>query len=243
MDILKRIDKGYILVEKAKSKASEISNDRHLIELEKKLNLLKEKEAWMRSQIDVERNKLMEKENQLADLDKRLLNVVEEIYETEITDNEKLGILKLMEIDMKNQREEIQNLILEDFTKIDRYINDLNLFKHKYNIFEKRVSKIRIANYEKAIYLDEKIKSMEKKIRKLRKMAEPELLKMYDRKREVCKIVFSKIEHKSCSLCKIELSERILLKVYESKSVTECENCKRILFMEETLKYDDNSFQ
>ena len=230
-------------MEKAKLKASEISNDRHLIELEKKLNLLKEKEACMRSQIDVERNKLMEKENQLADLDKRLLNVVEQIYETEITDNEKVDILKLMEIDMKQQREEIQNLILEDFGKIDRYINDLNLFKHKYNRFEESVSKIRIANYEKTIYLNEKIKSMEKKIRKLRKMAEPELLKMYDRKREVCKIVFSKIEHKSCSLCKIELSECILLKVYDSKTITECENCKRILFMEETLKYDDNSFQ
>ena len=107
-------------MEKAKLKASEISNDRHLIELEKKLNLLKEKEACMRSQIDVERNKLMEKENQLADLDKRLLKVVEQIYETEITDNEKVDILKLMEIDMKQQREEIQNLILEDFGKIDK---------------------------------------------------------------------------------------------------------------------------
>lgn len=243
MDILKRIDKGYILVEKAKSKASEISNDRHLIELEKKLNLLQEKEACMRSRIDFERNKLMEKENQLADLDKKLLNVVEEIYETEITDNEKIDMLRLMEIDMKKQREEIQELILGDFTKIDRYINDLNIFKHKYNTFEERVSKIRIANYEKAIYLDEKIKSMEKKIRKLRKMTEPELLKMYDMKREVCKIVFSKIEHKSCSLCKNKLSEGVLLKACDSKIVTECENCKRILFTEETLKYDDNSFQ
>lgn len=230
-------------MEKAKSKASEISNDIHLIELEKKINRLKEKEACMRSRIDFERNKLMEKENQLADLDKRLLNIVEEIYETEITDKDKLEVLKKMESEMKSQREEIQNLILEDFTKIDRYINDLNLFKYRYNTFEERVSKIRIANYEKIIYLDEKIKSMEKKIRKLRKMAEPELLKMYDRKREVCKIVFSKIEDKTCSLCKSEVPEPILLNACDSKKIVECGNCKRILFMEETLKYDDNPFQ
>jgi len=233
LEILKRIDKGYGLIEQAKNKSERLMNIESIKRLKHELDLILEEENIVRIQVDEARTGLLEKEKQLSDVDKQLLSIIEKMYESENQNSKILQELKKQEQILKNKKSILEDDIMKEFYLIEKSSQELNQYKSKYNNVEKIFNSKRISQHEKVAYLEDKVKLMEKKIRKLRKLADPELLKMYDKKRQTMKVVFTKADNGVCEMCHMTLSTSLIDKIKQNVEIVECDCCNRILYLEE----------
>ena len=72
MEILRRIDKGYRLIEQAKDKSERLMNIESIKKLKNELDIMGEEENHIRVQADEVRNRLVNKEKQLAEIEEKL---------------------------------------------------------------------------------------------------------------------------------------------------------------------------
>ncbi len=236
MEILRRIDKGYRLIEQAKDKSERLMNIESIKKLKNELDIMGEEENHIRVQADEVRNRLVNKEKQLAEIEEKLLSIVENMYESEQQNAKILVELKNQEQKSKDKKIGLEEDIMKEFSLIEKYSKKLNVYKSKYNKIEKMYNSKKISQHEKVAYLEDKIKLMEKKIRKLRKSADPELLKIYDKKKQSTKIVFSKVSNGMCELCHMTLSTSLIERIANGDQLVECDCCNRILYLEEIEK-------
>ncbi len=239
MEILRRIDKGYRLIEKARFKSEKIMNENSIKTLKDELDLLLDEGNEIRVNLDEVRNRLSEKENQLLKLNKELSLALGKLYESEQQNSKILIELKRQETILKEKKIDIEEEMLKEFHVIEKLSKNLNAFKSKYNKKEKLYNSKRVAQHEKLVYMEDKIKSMEKKLRKLRKSVNPELLKIYDKKRRTLKIVCASVEDGVCEICKNLLDISTIEKVKTASELAECEHCSRILYLEEVKDNDE----
>ena len=75
MEILRRIDKGYRLIEQAKDKSERLMNIESIKKLKNELDIMGEEENHIRVQADEVRNRLVNKEKQLAEIEEKLLDL------------------------------------------------------------------------------------------------------------------------------------------------------------------------
>ena len=174
MEILRRIDKGYRLIEQAKDKSERLMNVESIKRLKHELDLILKEENTIRVQVDKARTGLLIKEKQLSDVDRQLLSILEKLYESEHQNSKILQELKKQEVILKEKKINLEDEIMKEFYIIEKFSKELNLFKSKYNKVEKQYNSKKISQHEKVAYLEDKIKLMEKKIRKLRKSADPD---------------------------------------------------------------------
>ncbi len=236
MEILRRIDKGYRLIEQAKDKSERLMNIESIRKLKNQLEIMGDEENLIRVQVDEVRNDLLDKERQLAEIEEKLLSIVENMYESEQQNAKILVELKKQEQKSKDRKSDLEEDIMKEFYLIEKYSKELNVYKSKYNRIEKLYNSKKVSQHEKVAYLEDKVKIMEKKIRKLRKSADPELLKLYDKKRQSTKIVFAKAVNGKCELCHMTLTTSLIEKIVNGDQLVECDCCNRILYLEETEK-------
>ena len=239
MEILRRIDKGYRLIEQAKDKSERLMNVESIKRLKHELDLILKEENAIRVQVDQARTGLLIKEKQLSDVDRQLLSILEKLYESEHQNSKILQELKKQEVILKDKKINLEDEIMKEFYIIEKFSKELNLFKSKYNKVEKQYNSKKISQHEKVAYLEDKLKLTEKKIRKLRKSADPDLLRLYDKKRQTMKVVFTRAENGVCEICHMTLSTSLIEKVENCSEIIECDCCNRILYLEEIKDNDE----
>ncbi len=229
-----------MLIEKAKIKAQKAMEVPSINRLEKKLQDMSEKEDLLREKVDSVRIDLLEKEKMLSDLESQLLGIIHIMYDSDQKNSKILQGLRDKEINLKEVKSDLETQIMEKFYLIDLYTGDLNTYKAKCNKMENILNKKRIVQHGKVVYLEDKIKLMEKKIRKLRRVSDPELLTLYDKKRQSTDIVFAAVEKGICTACQMSLPSSIVEKIGLNDAIIECDCCGRILYLEENEKNDEN---
>lgn len=240
LEVLRRIDKGYMLIEKAKIKAQKAMEVPSINRLDKKLRDMSEKEDLLREKVDSVRSDLLEKEKMLSEIESQLLAIIHIMYDSDQKNAKILQGLRDKEIDLKVVKSDLETQIMEKFYLIDLYTGDLNTYKAKLNKMESILNKRKIIQHGKVVYLEDKIKLMEKKIRKLRRVADPELLTLYDKKRQNVDIVFAAVENGICSACQMSLPNSIIEKIGINDAIIECDCCTRILYLEDNDKNDED---
>lgn len=239
LEVLRRIDKGYMLIGKAKIKAQKTMDVPSISRLEKKLQDMAEKEDLLREKVDSVRTDLIEKEKLLSDVESQLLGIIHIMYDSDQKNSKILQGLRDKEISLKEVKSELETQIMEKFYLIDLYTGDLNTYKAKYNTLENILNKRKIIQHGKVVYLEDKIKLMEKKIRKLRRIADPELLILYDKKRQNIEIVFAAAKNGICTGCQMSLPSSLVERI-RPDTIIECDCCGRILYVEDSEKDDEN---
>ena len=73
---------------------------------------------------------------------------------------------------------------------------------------------------------------MEKKIRKIRRDIDSNILSLYDKKRQKSIRVMSKIIDGACEQCNEVLSQEII-QLSQQKQIVECPKCGKLLYIEE----------
>ena len=112
MEILRRIDKGYRLIEQAKDKSERLMNVESIKRLKHELDLILKEENAIRVQVDQARTGLLIKEKQLSDVDRQLLSILEKLYESEHQNSKILQELKKQEVILKDKKTRYSNIML-----------------------------------------------------------------------------------------------------------------------------------
>lgn len=233
MDVLRRIDKGYALVRKAKRRIDKLLDVPAIHELEEEIGRKREEERGIRLKISEVKDALLEKEKFLSGKEKEINRMLSNLYEREVFDEIQRQDLQRKQQQLVSEKEQVEKEMFHDFAKIDEYTKELYRHKNRVDVLERKLSKRRVNQHEKVVYLEDKIKVMEKKIRKLRKEIDDDLLRRYDARKEETGIVFAKVEQGCCKICGEKISEEVFLVLEENREILECEGCKRILYLDE----------
>lgn len=233
MDVLRRIDKGYALVRKAKRRIEKILDVPIVHEMEKEIEKKKQEEKDIRAEIDRVKDALLDKEKFLSEKEKEINLMLQTLYDREIIDECRREELQQQQHQLVLDKEQAEKEMFRDFALIDEYTKKLYRHKHGMGTLERKLSKQRVKQHEKIVYLEDKIKVMEKKIRKLRKMVDAEKLHRYDLRREQTEMVFAKVECGCCKICGSELSDESKGLLQKNIEIVECEECHRILYIED----------
>lgn len=232
MEVLRRIDKGYSLVDRAKKRADKLLDIQAINQLEREIHRKVMEEQNIRAKIDEVKASLLEREKFLAETEKKIECILKTLYDGKMMEVWYQQEMKEKERLLLKQKERAEQEMFHDFALIDSYTKALNIHKHKSGLLEKKLSKQKINQHEKLVYLEDKIKTMEKKIKKLRKSIDVELLDMYDERRQKTSIVFSAVEEGHCKLCEAEISEEMQQQVVSNERIINCMGCGRILYMD-----------
>lgn len=233
MDMLRRIDKGYALVRKAKRRIEKILDVPIVHEMEKEIEKQKQEEGDIRAEIDRVKCDLLEKEKFLAEKEKEIGLMLRTLYDRSLIDEYRREELQQQQQQLVFEKEQAEKEMFRDFALIDEYTKKLYRHKHSMGTLERKLSKQRVKQHEKIVYLEDKIKVMEKKIRKLRKTVDTDRLYRYDLRREQTEIVFAKVECGCCKICGKELSDESKVLLQQNIEIVECGQCHRILYIEE----------
>lgn len=238
MDVLRRIDKGYGLVSKAKRKAASLLDIQEIHDLEEEIGKRREEERLIREIIDSAKEGLIEKERLLSDIEKEMNEVLKCLYESHGLDKNEEERMKRRQLFLAKEKEKTESALFTAFSTIDIHTKKLYKHKHKVGMLEKNLSKQKICQHEQMAYLEDRIKGMEKKIRKLRKTVDEEWLNLYDSKRQELGCVFAKVEKGHCICCEAKVSEELQSRL-EKKIPVLCVKCGHLLYTEADDGRDD----
>lgn len=231
MDVLRRIDKGYGLVEKAKKKAASLLDVEEIHQLEEEIRRRREEERLIRNVIDSAKDCLLEKERLLSDIEKETGEVLKCLYERNPLDETERSRMSERQRFLAKEKEQTESALFTAFSTIDTHTKKLYKHKNKVGMLEKNLLKKKICQHEQMAYLEERIKGMEKKIRKLRKTVDEGWLELYDSKRLELGCVFAKVEEDRCLCCESEISKELQSKIREKVPVI-CLKCGHLLYIE-----------
>lgn len=225
-----RIQKGYLLIEKARSKIKMLSESKDILDDRRKLQEMKEMESRINEDTNALKNKINENEEELQKKEKELNKLIKHLYTNQKNESKVVKEHKKREKEIEQERVVIRKEIMELFMKVDALKEQMNNYKIMYNETEKKFLRKLSFQNTKIVKYEDKITLMEKKIRKIRKSIDSEVLSLYDKKRQKSIVVMSEILSDKCKECGQELEQEILERVGRQE-IIECPNCGKILYI------------
>ncbi|MGP1410435.1 hypothetical protein [Peptoanaerobacter stomatis] len=226
-----RIQKGYLLIEKAKNKIRVLSENKDIQDERKKLQDMKTTEDEITENTNQLKNKIFENEEKLLKKEKELNQIIKYLYSNSKKETKDIKDKKKRQKEIEEERNILKKEISEFFLKVDALKEEMNDYKINYNEMEKNFLKKLSLQNAKIVKYEDKITFIEKKIRKIRKGIDSVALSIYDKKRQKSILVMSKIDQNKCKSCGLELEEDIIQKIAQDE-IIECPHCGKILYIE-----------
>ena len=226
-----RIQKGYLLIEKARNKIRVLSESKDIQDERKKLQDMKTMEDEITENTNNLKNKIFENEEKLLKKEKELNQIIKYLYSNSKKETKDIKDKKKRQKEIEEERNILKKEILEFFLKVDALKEEMNDYKINYNEMEKSFLKKLSLQNAKIVKYEDKITFIEKKIRKIRKGIDSVSLSIYDKKRQKSILVMSKIDQNKCKSCGLELEEDIIQKIAQDE-IIECPHCGKILYIE-----------
>ncbi|MGP1489431.1 MAG: hypothetical protein ACTTIX_09505 [Peptoanaerobacter stomatis] len=226
-----RIQKGYLLIEKAKNKIRVLSENKDIQDERKKLQDMKTTEDEITENTNQLKNKIFENEEKLLKKEKELNQIIKYLYSNSKKETKDIKDKKKRQKEIEEERNILKKEISEFFLKVDALKEEMNDYKINYNEMEKNFLKKLSLQNAKIVKYEDKITFIEKKIRKIRKGIDSVALSIYDKKRQKSILVMSKIDQNKCKSCGLELDEDIIQKIAQDE-IIECPHCGKILYIE-----------
>ena len=226
-----RIQKGYLLIEKAKNKIRVLSENKDIQDERKKLQDMKTTEDEITENTNQLKNKIFENEEKLLKKEKELNQIIKYLYSNSKKETKDIKDKKKRQKEIEEERNILKKEILEFFLKVDALKEEMNDYKINYNEMEKSFLKKLSLQNAKIVKYEDKITFIEKKIRKIRKGIDSVALSIYDKKRQKSILVMSKIDQNKCKSCGLELDKDIIQKIAQDE-IIECPHCGKILYIE-----------
>lgn len=226
-----RIQKGYLLIEKAKNKIRVLSENKDIKDERKKLQDMKTTEDEITENTNQLKNKIFENEEKLLKKEKELNQIIKYLYSNSKKETKDIKDKKKRQKEIEEERNILKKEISEFFLKVDALKEEMNDYKINYNEMEKNFLKKLSLQNAKIVKYEDKITFIEKKIRKIRKGIDSVALSIYDKKRQKSILVMSKIDQNKCKSCGLELDEDIIQKIAQDE-IIECPHCGKILYIE-----------
>lgn len=226
-----RIQKGYLLIEKARNKIRVLSESKDIQDERKKLQDMKTMEDEITENTNNLKNKIFENEEKLLKKEKELNQIIKYLYSNSKKETKDIKDKKKRQKEIEEERNILKKEISEFFLKVDALKEEMNDYKINYNEMEKSFLKKLSLQNAKIVKYEDKITFIEKKIRKIRKGIDSVSLSIYDKKRQKSILVMSKIDQNKCKSCGLELEEDIIQKIAQDE-IIECPHCGKILYIE-----------
>ncbi|EHL16175.1 hypothetical protein HMPREF9629_01431 [Peptoanaerobacter stomatis] len=226
-----RIQKGYLLIEKAKNKIRVLSENKDIQDERKKLQDMKTTEDEITENTNQLKNKIFENEEKLLKKENELNQIIKYLYSNSKKETKDIKDKKKRQKEIEEERNILKKEISEFFLKVDALKEEMNDYKINYNEMEKNFLKKLSLQNAKIVKYEDKITFIEKKIRKIRKGIDSVALSIYDKKRQKSILVMSKIDQNKCKSCGLELDEDIIQKIAQDE-IIECPHCGKILYIE-----------
>jgi protein of hypothetical function DUF164 len=230
-----RIQKGYLLIEKAKDTIKSLYETQEIKFDKDQLSLMREKEELINSDINDVKNKVFEYEEEIQKIEKEIANIIKKSFNNQKRDPKKVLEIKSRKEDLEEKKSEFKREIMSLFLQMDALKEQMQNHKLMYNDMEKKLLQKMSKQNKIIVKYEDKITEMEKKIRKIRRDIDSKVLTLYDKKRQKNIVVMSKIVEGKCSQCGFKLSEEMIDDAL-NKEIVECPSCARILYMEEDIE-------
>ncbi|SKC34760.1 hypothetical protein SAMN02745115_00029 [[Eubacterium] yurii] len=230
-----RIQKGYLLIEKAKDTIKSLYETQEIKFDKDQLSLMREKEELINSDINEVKNKVFECEEEIQKIEKEIANIIKKSFNNQKRDPKKVLEINSRKEDLEEKKSEFKREIMVLFLQMDALKEQMQNHKLMYNDMEKKLLQKMSKQNKIIVKYEDKITEMEKKIRKIRRDIDSKVLTLYDKKRQKNIVVMSKVVDGKCSQCGFKLSEEIIDDAL-NKKIIECPSCARILYMEEDIE-------
>ena len=230
-----RIQKGYLLIEKAKDTIKSLYETQEIKFDKDQLSLMREKEELINNDINDVKNKVFEYEEKIQKIEKEISNIIKKSFNNQKRDPKKVLETNNRKEDLEGKKAEFKREIMALFLQMDALKEQMQSHKLMYNEMEKKLLQKMSKQNKIIVKYEDKITEMEKKIRKIRRDIDSNVLTLYDKKRQKNIVVMSKVIDGKCSQCGFKLDEDLIDNVSNQK-IVECPCCARILYLEEEIE-------
>jgi len=162
-------------------------------------------------------------------------NIIKKSFNNQKRDPKKVLETNNRKEDLEGKKAEFKREIMTLFLQMDALKEQMQSHKLMYNEMEKKLLQKMSKQNKIIVKYEDKITEMEKKIRKIRRDIDSNVLTLYDKKRQKNIVVMSKVIDGKCSQCGFKLDEELIDNVSNQK-IVECPCCARILYLEEEIE-------
>ncbi len=231
MENLILLQKNYEKSAKLKKRILYLRKYPKVVEVQGKIDKIKKAEGVFKRKLDDCREKLRDLEHELQEKEEILKEIMEQLYGGKINDTKLLEKLKEKEDIIHNQKEIIENAVINIMGEIDIYSREANKYRYQYSLLEENLEKLQVQIEEKIREYDNRLANIHKKIDILRKEMNSEKLKIYDERRKKYENPLVRVENEICEGCNLKLFLNTMNMVLK-KELVECEHCGRLLYIE-----------
>lgn len=229
-DKLVNIQKGYILIERAKEKIDKLSKSQDIVDIRQVLEDMKKEQEELNISINELKDKIVDAQEEINEKEKQLSKVIKYLCSNTRKHATTLKQKKQLKLDLEEQREKLNCEVMDTFIMVDALKEKITEKKLDYNEKEKEFIRIVSSQNHKIVRYEDKISLMEKKIRRIRKGIDSEVLSIYDKKRQKNIMVMSRVQDGLCYNCGEEISDEEIDKIRNGE-IIECPSCERILYL------------
>lgn len=158
-----RIQKGYLLIEKAKNKIRVLSENKDIQDERKKLQDMKTTEDEITENTNQLKNKIFENEEKLLKKENELNQIIKYLYSNSKKETKDIKDKKKRQKEIEEERNILKKEISEFFLKVDALKEEMNDYKINYNEMEKNFLKKLSLQNAKIVKYEDKITFIEKR--------------------------------------------------------------------------------
>lgn len=232
MENLITLQKSYEINEDIKKRIEYLKNYPKVVEIKENVKKIKSTEQIVKEKLDCYREELKDQEKELKYQEDMIKEIVKELYSGKINDLKILENLNKKEKKVSDEKQIIENKVIEIMGKIDIQMREMNKVKYKSNLLEEKLEKMEIQIEEKITDYEKKLVKINKKIEFTRKNTNMELLKKHDEIRKRYENALVKVIDEMCTGCNLQVFLNTMNLVMK-KELVECEHCRRLLYIEE----------
>lgn len=201
--------------------------------LKQRVDNLREEVEKNRQEIRNMRREMEDKELEARGIEERRRSMERRMYGGLVTNPKELESMEKETEMLRRTQDRLEERVLELMYAIEDKNQQLRLLEEQLKSEEAEYEKIK-QSYEVAYKeLSECIAHLEKAREELLPQLDPYLLERYQEIREREGGGIAKVERGVCGGCGVSISPRILSRLREEDTIIYCENCGRILFIDE----------
>ena len=174
-----RIQKGYLLIEKAKDTIKSLYETQEIKFDKDQLSLMREKEELINSDINEVKNKVFECEEEIQKIEKEISSIIKKSFNNQKRDPKKVLEIKSRKEDLEEKKSEFKREIMVLFLQMDALKEQMQNHKLMYNDMEKKLLQKMSKQNKIIVKYEDKITEMEKKIRKIRRDIDSKVLTLW----------------------------------------------------------------
>ena len=219
---------------------NELQRSREMMESLDDGSLLKAKVDALRDKLEIYKRELREMRREMEDkeleargLEERRRTMESRMYGGYISNPKELESME-REVEMlRRNQDRLEERVLELMFAIEDKNRDIKMLEEQVKEEDSAYQEVRRKYEEEYRRLSERITSLERKREELLPQIDPTLLERYSEIRAREGGGVGKVVKGVCSGCGFSISPRLLTRLQESETIVYCENCGRILYLEE----------